>query len=41
MVVAFSLDVTAPGWALGYVFDIVPRGRIRIEGRARGGGPAT
>jgi protocatechuate 3,4-dioxygenase beta subunit len=28
MIAAFSLDVTEPGWALGYVFDIVLRGRM-------------
>jgi len=27
MIAEFSLDVTEPGWALGYVFDIVLRGR--------------
>jgi protocatechuate 3,4-dioxygenase beta subunit len=28
MIAAFSLDATEPGWALGYVFDIVLRGRM-------------
>ncbi len=28
MIAAFSLDVTEPAWALGYVFDIVLRGRM-------------
>jgi protocatechuate 3,4-dioxygenase beta subunit len=28
MIADFSLEVTEPGWALGYVFDIVLRGRM-------------
>lgn len=28
LIADFSLDVTEPGWALGYVFDIVLRGRM-------------
>jgi protocatechuate 3,4-dioxygenase beta subunit len=27
LIAAFSIDVTEPGWALGYTFDIVLRGR--------------
>ena len=27
LIAAFSIEATEPGWALGYTFDIVLRGR--------------